>query len=395
MAQFVVKVKTSRGTVQELLIPAYNIEQAKKRAGKNGNRIISIKKKSDFGFSPPLSAGDRQTFFIRLSAMLESKVGTGYALALIRDTFKGKISEISGKLHSFVESGLSLEDGIAQIGAPDFPETTVALIKAGSKSGMTHKALQDAAAFELQMNEVKKSAGKGFFSAIFGFIFSAILNFASTLYMGPQILKNPMFANNKDISVGWIMTFGNVTGYIVAVMLFVGLLLLLLSSVGRKVMPVAADELIIKIPYYKDLILSRNNYTTLYGLSLLIKSGVRLEEALLLTTEGAPKGALKRDLGNALQAVRSGKPWAAAMETFHDTDKAALMASMDREQIAKTLDALARQYRDIYAQRISTFVPVLNLLAALFMSIAGGVMFGLTILPMLQAQQGLLNGMGG
>jgi len=168
------------------------------------------------------------------------------------------------------------------------------------------------------------------------------------------------------------------------------LLLVLVASIGRRIAPIHADKLIMKIPYYKDLVLSKNNYIVLYGLALLVKSGVRTEEALRLSAEAAPKGALRRDLTNAMTAVKSGRDWAPEMVTLHPTDKAALLSAADRTQIAITLNTLAGQYRELYGQRLATLVPLINLVAALFMSLAGGILFAESILPMLMASKNMV-----
>ena len=115
-----------------------------------------------------------------------------------------------------------------------------------------------------------------------------------------------------------------------------------------------------------------------------------MEEALRLSAEGAPRGALKNDLIKASAAVKNGKPWPKMMDTLHPTDKAALMSAPDREQIANSLDVLSTTYRELYGQRIASFVPIVNLLAALFLSIAGGLLFGQSILPMLMASQNMV-----
>ncbi len=164
--------------------------------------------------------------------------------------------------------------------------------------------------------------------------------------------------------------------------------LMLLGSIGRRIAPEGADKLILRIPFYKDLVLAKNNYIVLYGLALLIRSGVRAEEALRLSAESAPKGALRADLVRAMDAVKTGRPWPKVMNTLHATDKASLMCATDREQVAETLDALANQYRSLYAQRLGMFVPVLNLVAALLLSLSGGLLFAQSILPMLMATQG-------
>jgi general secretion pathway protein F len=387
------KVKTRTNRVKAVSIQARNKEEALAHIERMG-RVVTFKRKVGVSIRTGLSAGDRQIFFTRLSAMLSSKVGTSDALTLMRDTFTGNIQEVSGRLLSYVESGDDLSAAFDRIGNPDFPDATVALIKAGARSGETWRAIKDAAEFEYQLHNIKKGAAKGLITGVFSFIFAGLLTVVSTLYIGPEIMNSALIKSaNHDgsVDIGWINTTAEVMGYLMAALMTIGLLFWILASVGRKLAPVKADNLILKIPFYKDLVLSRNNFVVLYGLALLIKSGVRTEEALRLSAEGAPRGALRYDLVAAMTAVKTGRPWPKVMQTLHPTDKAALMSATDREQIASTLDTLAAQYRELYAQRLGSFVPAINMLAALFMSIAGGLLFGQSILPMLMASQSMLN----
>lgn len=388
------KVKTRTNRVRKVEIQARNQDEAMAHIGKMG-RVLTFKRKFSMDVRSGMTPGDRQIFFTRLSAMLSSRVGTSDALMLMRDTFTGKIQEVSGRLLSYVETGDDLANAIERVGSPDFPEATIALIKAGSRSGESSKAIKDAAEFEFQLHNVKKGASKGLITGIGSFLMAGVMTVVSTLYVGPKIMESDLIqAANRDgsVDIGWINTIATVVGYSMAVLLAVGILMWLLASVGRRLVPVQADMLILKIPYYKDLVLSRNNFIVLYGLALLIKSGVRTEEGLRLAAEGAPKGALRTDLTLAMNAVKTGKPWPKVMRTLHPTDKAALMSATDREQVASTLDTLANQYRELYAQRLGSFVPIVNMLAALFMSIAGGILFGQSILPMLMASKGLMGG---
>lgn len=391
MKAYIVQLKTRTGQVRTMEVVAENDVAAMALARRNG-RVLTLTRKRQFGVVKALTPADRQIFFTRLSAMLASRVGTSDALRLIRDTFSGKIKEVAGRLLNFVESGDDLAGAFEKVGAPDFPEATVALIHAGSRSGETWRAIKDAADLEYQLASVKKGAAGGLWVGIGSFAFAGLTIVVSTLYVGPKIMESPMMsALGKDaVDIGWINTTANVIGYFMAFIMALGFLMVGLAFIGRKLVPVKADEVILKIPYYKDLVLARNNYITLYGLGLLMRAGVRTEEALSLTAAGAPKGALRRDLEDAAQAVRSGRPWAHALQTFHPTDRAALSSAVDREQVANTLDNLARQYRDLYAQRLGSLVPLLNLLSALFLSLAGGILFGQSILPMLLASKDML-----
>ncbi len=391
MATYNAKLYTKKGIVT-VSISARNEAEAKAHAQKLG-RVVEIKKEIGINFSPALSPSDRQIFFARLSAMLSSRVGTSEALRLLRDNFSGKIQEVSSRLLTLVEGGDDLSTAIAKVGSPDFPPATIALIQAGSRSGDTWKALQDAAVFEYELHNVRKSASKGLISGIMGFLFAGVTTVVSTLYLGPKIMESDLIKSaSKSVDVSLIQTVGTVMGWIMAVFLILGFVAFLLSGVLKKIMPLQADKIIMKIPYYKDMVLAKNNFIVYYGLALLVRAGVRMEDALRLASEGAPKGALRSDLLGASNAVKKGLHWPSAMITLHPTDRAALASATDRVQIANTLDALAKQYRDLYAQRLATFVPALNMVAALFLSLSGGIMFGMTILPMLQASQGLMGG---
>lgn len=388
------KVKTRNNRVKSVEIQARNKDEAMEHINRMG-RVVTFKRKISVDMRGGLSPADRQVFFTRLAAMLASRVGTSDALMLMRDTFTGKIQEVSARLLNAVEGGSDLAEAMERIGSPDFPEATVALVKAGARSGETWRAIKDACEFEYQLHNVRKGASKGLMTGILSFIGAGAMTVVSTLYVGPKIMDSDLIKSankNGSVDIGWINDIAFATGYIMAFLMFIGFIFWLLASVGRTVAPVEADKVILKVPFYKDLVLARNNFIVLYGLALLIKSGVRTEEALRLSAEGAPKGALKADLTNAMTAVKTGRQWPKVMQTLHPTDKAALMSATDREQVAQTLDTLANQYRELYAQRLGSFVPVINLLAALFMSIAGGLLFGQSILPMLMATEGLMGG---
>lgn len=391
MSPYIAQIKARNGEIRTMEVVAENETAAMSIARRNG-RVLSLTKKTQFAAGKALTAADRQVLFTRLSAMLASRVGTSDALRLIRDTFSGKIKEVAGRLLNFVESGDDLAGAFQKVGSPDFPEATVALIHAGSRSGETWRAIKDAAELEYQLASIKKGAAGGLWMAIGVFIFAGLTIVASTLYGTQMIMESQLMStlDEQAIDFAWINTAAIVIGWVMATLMAIGGFMVGLAFIGRKITPVKADEVILRIPYYKDLVLARNNYITLYGLGLLLKSGVRMEEALSLTAKGSPRGALRRDLEGAAQAVRNGRPWARALRTFHPTDRAALLSAVDREQIANTFDHLARQYRDLYAQRLASFVPLLNLISALFLSIAGLILFGQLILPMMAASTSML-----
>src|SRR3546814_15957404 len=84
----------------------------------------------------------------------------------------------------------------------------------------------------------------------------------------------------------------------------------LFRSVGQRLFPQFSDAVVMKLPYLKDLVFTRDNFISLYRFSLMVKAGVSLEEALDTTYTDTRKGALKDDLSRALTNEKTGKPWA-------------------------------------------------------------------------------------
>ena len=119
-------------------------------------------------------------------------------------------------------------------------------------------------------------------------------------------------------------------------------------------------------------------------LSLMIGTGVRVEDALGSALESAKPGMLKKNIKDALNNLRLGKKWSEAFSTLHPTDRAALALAADRVQIAENLNLIANQAQEIYISRLESFVPVLQIASALAMTLAGVVLFGQTMLPTLQ-----------
>lgn len=384
MKTFKAIIETRKGIVHKDL-EADDIIKAEKMAKRYG-RVISIKKTMSMkAFQSSLSIHDRQVLLQRLAAMQQSKVGAGEALTLMEATFSGTIKRVASSLLKKVENGDDLGQAMESIGPPDFPRNTVALIKAGSKGGDTASALRNAAEFESEMDRIKKDSGSGVWSGVFGFLSAVGITFGTTRVMGPQVMESDLMNIAGDaIDVGWAENLGVAAEIGMGFFAIIFFFLMLLGTLGRLAIPKQADTMIMKIPFYKDLILSRNNYITLYGLSLLVNSGVPMEQALGLASEASPKGQMQEDLKRAVRNVKEGKQWATAMRNLEPTDRAALGSSLDREGVALALDALSRQYRSLYASRSSMLAPILQGISVIFLVVSGVVLFGLTIVPILQ-----------
>ncbi|WP_159437936.1 type II secretion system F family protein [Vreelandella massiliensis] len=334
-----------------------------------------------------MSYGDRQAFLSRLAAMLASGVSAGKALGLLKATFSGAPSAVAGRLLDRMELGDNMTDAFQHLGRKVVPPATVAMIQAGSYTGASHEAIRNAMDFERTMHTVRKESGRGIWQAAGAFVVALLFILATIFGFLPYILDSPLMSmagQEQDETMQTTVTFSYGVGYVMAVLFTIFMVFVLMGTVGRKVAPVLVDNLILKIPYYKEMVLARQNFIAFYALSLLVQNGVSMERALELMADNTERGALRKNFVDANKAVKRGQPWYEQFTSLEATDRASLGASLDRSQVSDAMAAISTQYRDLYAARMASLVPILQGISALFLLASGLLMFALTILPMLQ-----------
>ncbi len=381
------------GRTSKLILPAPNLEQAKIVAARSG-RLLNITKVRAPLFARRLSLADRSILLQRIASMVASKVGLSDSLRIIRDSFTGSVQDTASRLLQAFENGSSksLPDAMEAVGTAYFPETTVALVRTGAQAGDIAHALREAVRFEIEMTSVRKESRRGLTSALFGFVLGVVTLFGSTLFVGPKMMELELFQIAKaSVNIDWVMTMSSYLNWSVGIVVALLLGSVILLSFVRPFFPSFVDRIVLRIPYYRDLVLARQSYMTFFGLGILLETGVRLEECMRLTRDTAPKGELRDDLERARKAIIGGQKWPSVMRILHPTDRAALAMAEDQSQIARTVSELAQQYKELYRHRLSVMVPIIQVLAATFLCLAAVVLFGVSTLPLFQVSGGLLN----
>lgn len=388
MKTFRVKVVVGR-KVEESYISAKTADEARTQALRKG-QVLSVK--SAGGASRRMSLADRMIFFQRFSSMLSAKVGASEALEIIYQSFSGSIREAARILRDAIVDGATLHEAMAVAGPKFFPEAVVAIVKTGSQGGDLAFAIKEAGRFEGELAQTKKKTGKGIFSGLMGFFAGVITIVASTYYVAPMILNSSLITASGGVDVGWVMTMAHVITVISIIAAVIVGGVFIYGVVLRPLAPAAVDRGVLKIPFYRNIALAKTNYIVFFGLAVLLKAGLRVEEALELTIENTPKGELKNDLQRALNAIVKGTstPWPYYMTMLHPTDRAALATAQDRAQIARTIEELAHTYKELYQQSLETFVPLLQAFSAIVLSLAGFVLFGVSVIPLMQSTSSIM-----
>jgi general secretion pathway protein F len=389
MKNFKIKVAIGRKVV-ETTISANSKEEARKMASRRG-QVLSVSAGGGTGGSK-LSLQDRLMMFQRLASMLGSKVGASEALEIIYQSFTGSIREAARILRDEIKAGATLYEAMERAGPKYFPEAIVAIVKTGSRGGDLAMAIREAARFERELAQVKKDSSKGITSAMMGFLAGVVTILSSTYYVAPMILNSSLVTASGGADVGWVMTMANVISIIALVATVIMGGIFFYGVVIRPFAPAAVDRGILRIPFYRDMALAKTNYMVFFGLAVLLKAGLRVEESLELTIESAPKGELRNDLERARTALVKGsaKPWASYMTMLHPTDKAALATAQDQAQTARTIEELAHTYQSLYKSRLELFVPAVQGFSAIFLALAGFVLFGVSVIPLMQSTSSIM-----
>lgn len=380
---------TKFGKKKTIQIEAYSLENAEIEAYGQLDTIITVKKTGSHRsiFNRGMNIEERNIFLNTL-ATLSAALNMDVALKEMINHFKGPIKNACSLLFKKIESGKMPDEAIEEIGDPHFPSTVVAMIKAGMSAGNMSNAFREAAEFEEEMLRIKKESGNNMYFSIAGFIFAAFVILVSRYWFVPYMKSGDMKTLMEAVDFGFTDLLTDWTTYSMLFMVFLFMFLIFLSSIGKRVFPLLADSIILKIPLYKHLVLAKKNYITVYQLGKLLEKGVPVRNALLRTVENMERGRMKRDFENALENLSTGKIWSDALTSFSPMDKSAIRASNDQFKIARTLKELAIQYKINYKKIVTSVNIALFFISIVYLSIAILILFLYTTLPVFEMIKG-------
>jgi general secretion pathway protein F len=329
-----------------------------------------------------MTAGERYVFLYQLSTMATARVPLSMALKILREQHGGRVGRAAAGLEAGVASGRSIADLMYE-DKKNFPGAVGLLVKAGSKGqGGTAMALKKAADFERQILGAATKGAKGLYAAGAWITGATLAILACPLVMTPYLKESTLFKLTKQPSNwNWLDNMSYAVGAITASLMLVGLGVFFIISVGQRLFPHVSDKIVMKLPYLKDIVFTRDNFISMYRFSLMVKAGVTLEEAIDTTWKDTRKGALKDDLALALNNVKTGRPWAAGFRTVDSTDRIALSMASDKERLGDILEQVADQNRAIYIRRLEILQPIMQFISGISMVLVYGITGLYSIVP--------------
>lgn len=362
-------------------VVAQSVGEARLVASRNGTVLNDpkLRKESKRG---GMSASERYIFLNQLATMNVAKVPLSKALTVLREQHGGRVGRAAAGLEAGVASGRQIADLMYE-DKKNFPGAVGLLVKAGSKGqGGTAQALKKAAEFERQILGAATKGAKGLYSAAFWITTATISIFACPLWLTPYLKESSLFQLTKTPSDwAWLDYLSYVTGFITLSIMLLGGFIFFLIGIGQRLFPQWSDAIVMRLPYLKDIVFTRDNFVSLYRFSLMVKAGVTLEEALETTWKDTRQGALKEDLQRALTNVKTGVPWAEGFRTVDATNRIALSMASDKERLGEILEEVADMNRSIYVRRLEVLQPIMAVLGGLSMVLVYAITGLYSIVP--------------
>lgn len=380
MPVFDVSVRQGANLSQNTIV-ARNAAEARLLAGRYGVVVGSPKVRKE-GLRAGMSASERYIFLHQLATMNFSRVPLSESLQTLRRIHGGRIGRAAAGLEAGVAAGRQLADMMVE-DKKNFPGAVGLLVKAGSKGiGGTAQALVQAAEFERQILTSTTSSVKGVWKAGALVLLSTVCTIAVPVWGTPYMQGSDAF-KATSVPVRWdsLDHWTLISGIGMGALMALAIALFVLIVVGQRLFPHISDAVVIKIPFLKDIVFTRDNYIALYRFSLMVKAGVSLEEALLTTVSDTREGALKRDFQQALADVKQGRPWAESFRTMSEIDRKAMAMASDKERLGQILMQVADQNKAIYARRLENVAPILGVISGLSVMVLMVVVNLYSIIP--------------
>ncbi len=253
----------------------------------------------------------KTSFAKRLSFLIDASVPVVEALHILREQAKGKAQkELLSQMVSDVSSGQSLAKSFSKFPSL-FDDFAIHIIRVGESSGTLTQSLAYLAS-ELKKREALKK------KVIGAFIYPAVLSAATVgiivflmVYLFPKIM--PIFQSlhsTLPLSTKIVIALSSFLQQWGLLLLGVLIVLIIAYFVTMKRSPrmrYLRDDVIIGLPVVGQVIVYYNCANACRTLGLLLKSGVRLSEALPITADTTRNLAYRRQYHQLGEAVVRGE----------------------------------------------------------------------------------------
>ncbi len=263
--------------------------------------------KRNIGFAR-ISLGETVMFASQLAVMLRSGLSIIEALAVLKDETSGHFQRVLKNVLNSVSSGSTLSNALESQGR-NFPPYLINIIRAGEISGSLEEKLLSAAEQLKRKKELREQIRGAMFYPMLVLFMSFILGAIIFVVVLPKVtpifhsLKVELPASTRALIK--ISTFFEQQGYKAAIILVV--IFLFLSWLKRLyIIKRITHYFSLHLPLIKGITRSSNLSTFSSSLSSLLKSGISIDEALLITKDTVNNLYYQKAIDRIARDIKSG-----------------------------------------------------------------------------------------
>ena len=339
---------------------------------------------------PSRAKGQWSASVHELSMLLRAGIPLLEALDTISQQQRGHFRTVLLQLRDRVAAGSSLAEAMRE--QPDiFDSLTVHLVEVGENAGTLQQVLDQLAAFNQRLLQLKDRVLTALMYPMFLIVFGiAATIFLMTCVMPPlleglqeQLVALPwptrVVKSCSDLFVG----YGFVIAAVAAVVLF-AVAGAVQSNKGKRIW----HATLLKLPLIGPLTLKQNMSRISMVISTLSRSGIVLTRALELSAGSTRNVVLRSALDEASRRVGAGRDVAAALEdaeVFPPLAVRIFAVGQETGQLDEMLDQLSADYDRQVATASARLSALLEPVLIIFMALFVGFILLATILPILEA----------
>ncbi|HUZ92532.1 MAG TPA: type II secretion system F family protein [Candidatus Paceibacterota bacterium] len=377
------------GLIQQLTGSAGKQPPPKK--GKDGEKVKSI------GLFASISTQDEINFARHLSIVIKAGIPLYQGLAVIEpQTESPTLKKIIGQLISDVGNGRFLADGLARYESV-FGPFFVNIVRVGEASGTLSQNLMYLADELRKSRELSSKVRSAMVYPMV--IFAATIGMVGflTFFIFPKLLPALRGLNvalpASTLALIAIVNF--LKAYGIVVLVAAAAIAIAVKLLIQKVKPVryAIDRMILFIPVLSALSMNLNvvNFTRVFG--LLLKSGMRIVEAVRITAHTSNNLVYERALLEAAESVQKGGQLADYLTT-HKSIFPQLLSGMvkigeDTGSLEDNLAYLSSYFEEEVDMKLHTLTSLLEPIMLLLMGGMVGFVAISIITPIYSIAQGI------
>ncbi|MDI4652085.1 MULTISPECIES: type II secretion system F family protein [Pseudoalteromonas] len=386
--QFTYKCISKAGNSIQGHIEAENTTSAIEKLKKDGLLVVSIKasklntSKLESG---KVTLKDLEFLTSELSILLGNGIKLDKALKMLA---KAKSHTAAGELINSLSNSISKGNSlhVAFSAYPQyFSPLYLNLLKIGEKTGELKKVFYELAKDLKFKAELKKRITQALVypSAILCvciasilFIFNFVVPSMSSIFEGRDTI--PIYTEIILNLSNWLQ---NYQFYLIAIVFFLGYLLKVGYS-NNKYRDLI-QEIAFKLPFLGSLMIEveRVNFTS--AVSLMLKSGLKIDQALLNATDSIQSLDLKRQIEFSIQELKRGNSLnnaLASSDIFPDFYRSLIEVGEETAELDSVFTEIVSRSRNEFDSKIAQFLNLLEPVLILFMGlIVGGVVVTLML----------------